>query len=104
MQGDVRRMAGDVRVAGRVGVPLRLTARLHAVEEVTNVEGRRIAADFFDRSSGQQLRRTQDELAAVAGFHETRLPFKADWARAERNPSFFTEDQLDTILVTGHQL
>src|SRR3954471_12348438 len=52
-QRDVRRMAGDVGEAGRVGVRLRLTAGLHASEKVADVERRRIAVDLSNRSPGQ---------------------------------------------------
>src|SRR6185436_4337874 len=44
---DVGGVASDVGVAGRVGVSFRQAARLHAVEEIADVERRRVAADFL---------------------------------------------------------
>ena len=48
---DIRSVTGDVRIASRLGIALRLAARFYAVEEIANVERRRVAADFFDLSS-----------------------------------------------------
>ena len=45
---DVGRMAGNVRVAGRVGVTLGLTASFYAVQEVTYMKRCRIPADLLD--------------------------------------------------------
>ena len=97
-------MARDVRVLCGFGIPLRQTARLHAIEEVTDVERRRVFADLDDRSAGEQLRRTQHQLAAVACFDPAGLSFKPHRARAERNPIFLAEDQLDAVLVLRDQV
>src|SRR5580704_5543927 len=53
IQRDIRRVTGDVREAGRVGVAFWLAARLHAIEKISDVERGRIAANLGDRSAGQ---------------------------------------------------
>ena len=53
-----------MRVAGRVGIAFGQAASLHAVEKIANVEGRRIAADFFHRSAGE-LQSAIDPLLAA---------------------------------------
>src|ERR1035438_4385453 len=45
-EGDVGGVAGDVRMAGRVGVGPRLTPRPDAVKEVADVEVGRVAGDL----------------------------------------------------------
>src|SRR5437660_1706290 len=67
-QRDIRRVAGDVRVAGGLRVSLRLAAGLHAVEKIANVERGRIAVDLSHGSASEQRRRTQYKLAAIARF------------------------------------
>src|SRR5262245_36477422 len=67
-QGNVSRMAGDMGIACRIGVTLRLAARLDAVEEITHVERSRIATNFGDCSARGEFRRTEDDLAAVTRF------------------------------------
>ena len=104
VQRNVRRMAGDVCIASRIGIPLGLTARFHAIEEIAHMESGGITTDFFHGSSGQQFRRAQHHLAAVACFDPAFFAFEAHRARAERNPAFFAEDQLRAVLITCDQL
>ena len=54
-EGDVRRVASDVRIAGRVSVGFRLTTRLYAIEKITDVECGRITADLRNFSAGEQF-------------------------------------------------
>ena len=86
--------AASALVCGRL-------ARLHAVEEIADVERRRIAVDLGDRSPGQQFRRTQHQLAAVARFDPAGLSLEPHRARAQRNPTGLAEDQLDAVGVAG---
>src|SRR5688572_25111774 len=97
-------MASDMRVAGREGVAFGLAAGLHAVEEVADVERRRIAADLFDRAAGEKLRRAEHQLAAVARFDPAGFALKPHGARAERNPAGFAENQLDAVVVAAGKL
>src|SRR6188474_502524 len=97
-------MARDMRVAGREGVAFGLAAGLHAVKEVADVERSRIAADLFDRAAGQELRRAEDELAAVARFNPAGFAFEAHGARAEWNPAGFAENQLNAVFIAASKL
>src|SRR5262245_18216893 len=97
IQGDVGRVADDVGIAGRFGVALGRAAGLDAVEEIADVERRRVAADFFHRPSGEQCRRAEANLAAVARFDPARLALEADRAGAEWNPALLAEDQLHAV-------
>ena len=97
-------MTRDVCVAGRFGVGLRLVARLDAVQEVAHVERGRVAADLGHFSPGEQLRRTQHKLAAVARFDPTRFAFETHRAGTETDPAFFAEDQFDAVFVPADDL
>ena len=97
-------MAGDMGVAGRIGVALGLAAGLHAVEEVADVEGGGVAADLLDLPAGQKLRRTEHELAGVAGLHPARLTLEPHGAGAERDPVLLAEDELGPVGIAADDL
>ena len=97
-------MTGDVGVAGCLNVPLRLATRFHAVEEVADVEGGRIAADFLNRATGQQRRRREHHLATVARLHPAIAAFKPHRAGAQRDPVFLTKHKFHAILVAADDL
>src|SRR4051794_14052707 len=93
-----------MRVAGSIRIPFGSAARFYAIEEIANVERRRVTADFFDRSSGDKLRRAEHEFAAIAGFDPTGLAFESHRARAQWQPTVLAEDQLHTIGIAGDDL
>src|SRR5690606_37550970 len=76
VERDVRPMASDMGIAGRLGVPLGLAARLDAVEEVAHMESRRVTTNLRDSSPRQQRRRTQHQFAAVASFDPASFTFE----------------------------
>ena len=51
---NVGGVAGNVCVAGRLGISFRFAACLNAVEEVSDVESRWVATDLFDFATCQQ--------------------------------------------------
>src|SRR4051812_27189817 len=93
-----------MRVAGSIRIPFGSAARFYAIEEIANVERRRVTADFFDRSSGDQLGRAEHELATVAGFHPARAAFESHGTGSQWQPAVLAEDQLHTIGVPGDHL
>lgn len=52
-QGDIGGVTRDMRVASRIGVAFGFRAGFNAVEEIADVERRRITADFFHGPTSQ---------------------------------------------------
>ena len=78
MQGDVRRVTGNVCVARRIRIPFWLTSSFDTIEKVTDVERRGIPADFLNRASRQQTGGTQDQLSTIARFNPTRFALESN--------------------------
>ena len=74
--GDVGGVASDVRVAGHLGIGPRLASRLDAIEEIADVEGGWIAADFRHFAAGQEGRRTEASLPESAVSTQPVVPSK----------------------------
>src|SRR5688500_10457415 len=91
-------MAGDVGPRGDVGAGARLAARLHAVEEVADVEVGGIAPDLLE-TPGEELRRLGDDVAVVARLDPPLVPFEPDGTGAEPEPLVVAEDELHAVLV-----
>src|ERR1035441_115023 len=90
-EGDVGGVAGDVRMAGRVGVGARLTPRPDAVKEVANVEVGRVTGDLGLLAEEQGVR-AGDHVAVIARFNPSSVAFKADGAGAQREPAVVAHD------------
>src|ERR1035437_418812 len=76
-ESDVGGVAGDVRMAGRVGVGAGLTPRPDAVKEVADVEVGRVAGDLGLLAEEQGVC-ARDHVAVITGFNPASVAFKAD--------------------------
>src|ERR1017187_5039269 len=85
-EGDVGGVAGDVRMAGRVSVGAGLTPRPDAVKEVADVEVGWVPGDLALLAAEQGVC-ARDHLAIIPGFNPPSVAFKADRARAQREPA-----------------
>src|ERR1035441_2669821 len=102
-EGDVGRVTGDVRMAGRVDIGARLTPRPDAVKEVADVEVSRIAGDLGLLADEQGVR-AGDYFAVITGFNPAGVAFKADGAGAQREPAVVAHDELHAIGVASVRL
>src|ERR1035438_2886518 len=75
-EGNVGRVAGDVRMASRVGVGARLTPRPDAVKEIANVEIGRVAGDL-GLLAGEQGVRAGDHVAVITRFNPASVDQKS---------------------------
>src|ERR1039458_7337883 len=85
-EGDVGGVAGDVRMAGRVGVSARLTPRPDAVKEVADVEVGRVAGDLGLLAEEQGVC-AGDHVAVITRFNPAGVTFEADGTGAQREPA-----------------
>src|ERR1035441_4843684 len=85
-EGDVGGVAGDVRMAGRVGIGARLTPRPDAVKEVADVEVGRVAGDLGLLAEKQGVC-AGDHVAVITRFNPASVALKTDRAGAQREPA-----------------